>query len=86
LNRRRGETHCPPGTEHAIVGGQAESCVVLGLGARERQPTTGWHYPVNALALRHKAGVNRETRDMAEAYADLPDRPTAYRGGWLPAH
>jgi len=77
--------HCPPGTEHTIVGGQAGSCVVLGVGAREHQPTTGWHYPVNALALRHNAGVKRETTDMAEAYADLPDRPTAYRAGWLPA-
>src|ERR1051326_172229 len=30
--------HCPPGTEHTIVGGQDGSCVVLGVGARERQP------------------------------------------------
>jgi len=75
--------HCPPGTEHTIVGGQAGSCVVLGVGSREHQPRTGWHYPVNALALRRNAGVKRETTDMAEAYADLPDRPTAYRHGWL---
>ena len=76
--------HCPPGTEHTIVGGQAGSCVVLGVGAREHQRVTGWHYPVNALALSRDAGVKRETTDMAEAYADLPDRPTAYRDGWLP--
>lgn len=76
--------HCPPGTEHTIVGGSAGSCVVLGVGARERQPKTGWHYPVHPLALRRNAGVKRETTDMAEAYADLPDRPSTYREGWLP--
>jgi uncharacterized cupin superfamily protein len=76
--------HCPPGAEHTIVGGDGGPCVVLGCGARARQPTTGWHYPVNHLALSRNAGVQRETRDMAEAYAELPDQPTSYRAGWLP--
>ena len=77
--------HCPPGTEHTIVGAGTASCVVVGVGAREHQPSTGWQYPVNELALRHNAGVARETRDMAEAYADLPDRPSRYGDGWLPS-
>ena len=76
--------HCPPATEHTIVGAGSTSCVLVGVGAREHQPTTGWHYPVNELALRHHAGVRRETSDMNEAYADLPDRPTRYGDDWLP--
>jgi uncharacterized cupin superfamily protein len=76
--------HCPPGTEHTIVGGHAASSVVLGVGARAHQPSAGWHYPVSVLALSRNAGVKRETTDMAEAYADLPDHPASYRDGWLP--
>jgi hypothetical protein len=42
-------------------------------------------YPVSELARRHAAGVERETRDPREAYADLPrDVATPYRDGWLP--
>ena len=46
----------------------------------------GWGgYPVDEVALRHGAGVERETNDAAEAYAGLPTRkPTACRDGWLP--
>lgn len=76
--------HCPPETEHTIVGGGAESCVVLGVGARQNQPTTGWRYPVNEVALSHNAGVKRPTTDMAEAYAELVSVPSAYQAGWLP--
>ena len=42
-------------------------------------------YPRSELALRHAAGVERETREPSEAYAGSPpDEPVAFRGGWLP--
>jgi hypothetical protein len=42
-------------------------------------------YPANDLALRHGAGVERETKSPEEAYARFErGKPTAYREGWLP--
>jgi uncharacterized cupin superfamily protein len=84
--RRWDFVHCPVRTEHIIVGAGEGPCVVLAVGAREHQGGDGWGgYPVEGIALRHGAGVDRETNDAAEAYARLPARePTAYRDGWLP--
>ena len=65
--------HCPPWTEHAFVGAGDGPCLVLAVGARI--PGRGVRYPVNQLALKHGAGVARETTDPREAYADFrPDR------------
>jgi hypothetical protein len=58
---------------------------VLGVGSRTHQgEESGWiGYPVDELALRHGAGVERATGDVREAYGALPDpEPTRY-GGWL---
>jgi uncharacterized cupin superfamily protein len=78
--------HCPAGTKHVIVGAGDAPCLVLAVGARD--PSTGpdWGgYTVDEAALRHGAGIERETTDPAEAYAHLPEREeTAYREGWLP--
>jgi uncharacterized cupin superfamily protein len=78
--------HCPPGTNHIIVGAGEGPCVVVAVGAREHEGTSGWGgYVVDELALRHGAGVERETTDAREAYARLTRRePTRYRDGWLP--
>ena len=78
--------HCPADTKHIIVGAGERPCVVLAVGARENQEGDAWGgYPVEKVALRHGAGVERETNDAAEAYAGLPTRePTACRDGWLP--
>jgi len=59
---------------------------VLALGAREHQDTGEWGgYTVDEAALRHGAGVDRETTEAEEAYAKVPNRePTRYREGWLP--
>jgi uncharacterized cupin superfamily protein len=78
--------HCPPGTEHVIVGSGEESAVVVAVGARGRG---GVVYPVSKVAARLGASVERETRNTAEAYAkarsDLPrSRWVKYRAGWLP--
>jgi uncharacterized cupin superfamily protein len=77
--------HCPVGTKHIILGAGAEPCLVLTVGAREHQSGAGWGgYTVDELALRHGAGVEAETTDGAEAYADFPSYEwTEYRDGWL---
>jgi uncharacterized cupin superfamily protein len=78
--------HCPPKTKHSIVGAGDAACAVLAVGAREHQSGSDWGgYPVDAAALRHGAGVDRETTVVAEAYARFPSRePAGYRPGWLP--
>jgi uncharacterized cupin superfamily protein len=78
--------HCPAGTKHVIVGAGDTPCLVLAVGARERSTGPDWGgYPVDETALRHGAGVEQETTDELEAYAQVPRRqPTPYRGAWLP--
>lgn len=76
--------HCPPETEHIIVGAGDGPAVVLAVGARGRG-RTGIVYPVSEAALKHSAGVERETTQPQEAYAGLPRwSRTEYRDGWLP--
>jgi uncharacterized cupin superfamily protein len=74
--------HCPPWTEHVFVGAGDGPCAVLAVGTRRTDETV---YPVSELALRHRAGVRKETRDPAEAYAEIADDvETRYQDGWLP--
>ena len=76
--------HCPPGTDHMIVGAGSGPSVVLAVGARGRG-RSGIVYPVDRLARRHGVSVERETTKPQEAYAQTPRRTrTAYRAGWLP--
>lgn len=76
--------HCPAGTRHIIVGAGKSPCVVLAVGAREHQAEPDWGgYPVDEAALRHGAGVERETNDVREAYARFSDRvPTRWHAEW----
>jgi uncharacterized cupin superfamily protein len=78
--------HCPPKVGHVIVGAGHRRCLVLAVGARERQDAEDClAYPVDAAALRHHAGVEHETADASVAYADLPARkPTTFDPSWLP--
>jgi len=84
--RRWDFVHCPPRTDHIIMGAGTGPSAFLAIGAREHDASPGWGaYPVEAAALRHRAGVEAETTEPSEAYASAPDRqPTAYRAGWLP--
>jgi uncharacterized cupin superfamily protein len=79
--------HCPPRTNHVIVGAGEGRCAVLCVGARVRSTGPDWGgYTVNEAALRRGAGVEQETTDQKQAYARVPRRePTRYREGWLPA-
>jgi len=78
--------HCPPGTNHTIIGAGKAPCLVLAVGARDRSTGPDWGaYTVDEAALRHGAGVERETTDSKEAYARFPQGGlTRYRDGWLP--
>ena len=78
--------HCPAETKHVIVGAGDAPCLVLAVGARDRSTGPDWGaYSVDEAALRHGAGVERETTDAKQAYARFTKRePTRYREGWLP--
>ncbi len=80
--------HCPPDTDHVIVGAGPGPAVVVAVGARGRS-VAGITYPVSEVAARHGASVDRETTKPTEAYAklraDLPrSRFVSYRQGSLP--
>jgi uncharacterized cupin superfamily protein len=79
--------HCPPQTNHVIIGAGDRPCVVVAVGARilsVDNPDWGG-YSVDETALRHSAGVEQETSSPEEAYANVtPQRqPTAYQPDWL---
>jgi uncharacterized cupin superfamily protein len=77
--------HCPPETEHMIVGAGEDACVVLAVGAREHQTGDWGAYTVDEVALRHGVGVAQETSSSDVAYARFPkSEPSRYRDGWLP--
>jgi uncharacterized cupin superfamily protein len=59
--------HCPPETEHVFVGAGDGPCLLLAVGARTKGRSL--LYPVNEVALKHGAGVEKETSEGAEAYA-----------------
>jgi uncharacterized cupin superfamily protein len=74
--------HCPPSTRHVIVGAGSGPCVVVAVGARERDELG---FPVDETARRRGASVEEDTTDGGVAYASVAGRePTAYRDGWLP--
>jgi len=79
--------HCPAGTNHALVGAGQGHCAVLAVGAREHWETPDWGvYTVEPAALRHGAGVERETTDPNEAYARYaPSTRRRCPDGWPPA-
>jgi uncharacterized cupin superfamily protein len=78
--------HCASRTKHTIVGAGAGPCVVVAVGARQHQEGPDWGgYTVDEAALRHGAGVEKETNEPKEAYAPFTRRGHArYREGWLP--
>jgi uncharacterized cupin superfamily protein len=88
--------HCPPRTNHVIVGAGDGPCVVFAVGGRTNhtyRTTDGsidgrddWGaYTVDEAAQRHRAGVEKETTDGDVAYARFRDPEiTRYSDGWLP--
>ena len=78
--------HCPPRTNHMIIGAGDAGCVVFAAGSRGHVGGPEWGaYTVDEAALRHGVGVDEETNEADEAYTRFPDpEPTRYREGWLP--
>ncbi len=75
--------HCPPWTDHVLVGAGDGPCTILAFGARTRG---GVVYPASELAQRHGAGVATETDRGSVAYASVaPDEPVAFEPAWLDA-
>jgi uncharacterized cupin superfamily protein len=73
--------HCPPWTDHVLIGAGSAPCVLIAVGTRTRG---GVVYPVSDLALRHGAGAKRETTSPPEAYAAFPDDETVpFDPAWL---
>ena len=75
--------HCPPGTNHILVGAGDGPCAILMIGGRSPDATV--HYPVSELAARYGASVSKPTSEAAEAYADWPADFTPVRLAWPPA-
>ena len=63
--------HCPPETEHIFVGAGDGPCVIFMCGGRAGEKRTT--YTRSELALRHGAGVEKETSVPKEAYSPFPD-------------
>jgi quercetin dioxygenase-like cupin family protein len=60
--------HCPPWTEHALVGAGAGPCVILMAGTRLGPDV---RYPVSELAARYGASVDEETSDWRRAFVNV---------------
>ena len=75
--------HCPPWTEHVIVGAGDRPCVIVAVSTRS--PERGVRYVANELAAAHGASPPETTTDPAAAYTDAsPPRLLGYREGDLP--
>lgn len=78
--------HCPPGTEHIIIGAGEVPCVIVAVGTREGMGAPDWGgYVPDPAARRHGAAVDIATVDPEVAYAGFAARRNApYSPGWLP--
>jgi uncharacterized cupin superfamily protein len=74
--------HCPPRTEHVIVGAGSGPCVIVAVGARRAGDDWG-AYTVDPAAAKHDACVEEETTEPESAYARFPERRQTAYGGWL---
>ena len=59
--------YAAPHTRHVFVGAGDGPCAILMVG--DRDPDEEIVYPVDEVALRHGAGVQKETPELREAYA-----------------
>jgi uncharacterized cupin superfamily protein len=74
--------HCPAWTEHVFVGAGDGPSTLLAVGSRSDGDVI---YPEAEVAQRHGAGVEKETKEPKEAYANFShDVPAKFREEWLP--
>jgi len=78
--------HCPPKTEHVIVGAGDGPCIVLAMSSRQNQAFGPYgEYTANEIAGKHGASPGETTQDADEADANWPEsQASRYREGWLP--
>ena len=75
--------HCPPGTEHVLVGSGDRPAVVVAASARAPDATV--RYLAHELARRHGAAPAFDTGRPEEAFDGIPPpRALPYRAGDLP--
>jgi uncharacterized cupin superfamily protein len=75
--------HCPPWTEHVLIGAGDRPAVVIAVGTRA--PDVGFRYVADEVARRHGAAPPHDTELASEAYAgDPPPRAFPYRQDDLP--
>ncbi len=75
--------HCPPWTEHVLIGAGDGPAVVIAVSTRA--PDAVVRYLADELARRHGAAPPHDTEDPSEAYAgDPPPCAFRYREGDLP--
>jgi uncharacterized cupin superfamily protein len=79
--------HCPPKTEHVVVGAGNGPCVVLCISSRENQQFGPYgEYTANEVARRYRASPEETTQDTDVADVNVPEsQPSRYRDGWLPS-
>jgi uncharacterized cupin superfamily protein len=75
--------HCPPGTEHIIVGAGDGPCALFMLGARTPGGLTD--YMPDPVAAARGVAVKERTGCSREAYADVDRTVTRVRLPWPPA-
>jgi uncharacterized cupin superfamily protein len=74
--------HCPPWTEHVLVGAGDGPCVIVAVSPRT--PDSQVRYVASELARKHRAAPPSDTASPAEAYAGWPEpRLLRYRDGDL---
>ena len=74
--------HSPPNTPHVFVGAGNGPCAILMVGTRDEDEVL--LYPVSETALKHKAGVERETDSAPEAYSIWSSQFKPERMPWPP--
>jgi len=80
--------HCPPKTEHVIIGAGDGPCVLLAMNSRQNQAFGPYgEYVANEVARKHRASPRKTTQDADLADADVPwpsSEPASYGDGRLP--
>jgi uncharacterized cupin superfamily protein len=78
--------HCPPKTEHLIVGAGEGPCIVIAMSSRENQAFGPYgEYVADDVARKHGASPRETTQHPADEDVPWPSsEPTSYRDGWLP--
>jgi len=61
--------HCPPRSAHTIVAAGDRPALVLAVGARKEKGSAV--YPVDPVAVAHRAGVPDESTTAEEVYASF---------------